>query len=71
MEFLETHTGKNANAVWKNDIDVPGKEEVFEKSDDESDEEEEEENNSEKNTGEEREKIFSIIFYEICIIKQH
>jgi len=44
MEFLETHTGKDAKAVWKNDINVPVKEEVIEKSDDESEEDESKEN---------------------------
>lgn len=50
MEFLETHTSKDAKAVWKNDIDVPVKEETNEESDDES--ESEEDNKSKKNTGE-------------------
>ncbi|XP_011866993.1 PREDICTED: probable RNA-binding protein 19 [Vollenhovia emeryi] len=42
MEFLETHTSKDAKAVWKNDIDVPLKEEATEGSDDESADEEDE-----------------------------
>lgn len=62
MEFLETHTGKDAKAVWKNDIDVPGKEEAIEKSDDESDDEDEENDDSDKNTGKEKGKIFSYFF---------
>ncbi|XP_077267436.1 putative RNA-binding protein 19 [Temnothorax americanus] len=48
MEFLETHTGKDAKAVWKNDIDVPVKEEATEEFDDES--EDEDDDKSKKNT---------------------
>lgn len=71
MEFLETHTGKDAKAVWKNDIDVPVKEESIEESDDES--EDQEDNESKKNTGEKE--IFSSFlvfstFYGLCITKQ-
>lgn len=76
MEFLETHTGKDAKAVWKNDIDVPMKEEATEESDNESDDKEDEEDEeSKESTGEEKEEIFSSsfvlsIFYGQCITKQ-
>lgn len=62
MEFLETHTSKDVKAVWKNDIDVPVKEEATEESDDES--EGERDNESKKNTGEGK-KIccFFLLFY--------
>lgn len=63
MEFLETHTSKDVKAVWKNDIDVLGKEEAVEKSDDESDDEDEENYDSDKNPGKEKEKYFRIFFY--------
>ncbi|KYM94101.1 putative RNA-binding protein 19, partial [Cyphomyrmex costatus] len=41
IEFFETHTGKDAKTVWKNDIDVP--QEEVEKSDDKSEDEEHDE----------------------------
>jgi len=61
MEFLETHTGKDAKAVWKNDIDVPVKEEAIEKSGDESDEDEKDE--SKENKGKKNEEILSSFFF--------
>jgi len=59
MEFLETHTSKDAKAVWKNDIDVPVKEEAIEKTGDESDEDEEE---SKENKGKKNKDIVSLSF---------
>lgn len=56
MEFLETHTGKDAKAVWKNDIDVPVKEEATEESDDES--EDEEDDKSKESTSKKRKRSF-------------
>lgn len=56
MEFLETHTGKDAKAVWKNDIDVPVKEEATEESDDVS--EDEEDDKSKESTGKKRKRSF-------------
>lgn len=50
MEFLETHTSKDAKVIWKNDIDIPMKEEVTEESDDES--EDKEDGESKESTGE-------------------
>lgn len=71
MEFLETHTGKDAKAVWKNDIDVPVKEESIEESDDESDDEfEDQEDDESKKNGEKKKNIFflSCFFYFLWII---
>ena len=61
VEFLETHTGNDVKAVWKNDIDISA--EAIEKSDDESrdkddkdddSKEDEDEKEEEKNEGEEK-----------------
>lgn len=63
MEFLETHTGKDAKAVWKNDIDLPVKEEATEESEDESEDEKDEEDESKESTGEKEEEISSFTFF--------
>lgn len=74
MEFLETHTSKDAKVIWKNDIDIPMKEEVTEESDDES--EDKEDGESKESTGMENKKkycypffVFSN-FYDLCITMQ-
>jgi hypothetical protein len=61
MEFLETHTSKDAKVVWKNDIDIPMKEEATEESDDES-EDKEDDDESKESTGAEIEKNIFILF---------
>lgn len=74
MEFLETHTGKDAKAVWKNDIDMPVKEEATEESDDEESEDEEDDK-SKESTGKKRKRsfllfLFFYFFFGLRIIKQ-
>lgn len=68
MEFLETHAGKDAKAVWKNDIDLPVKEEASEESTSESEDEKDEEDESKKSTGEGDEEISSFHVFLFCWI---
>jgi len=58
MEFLETHTDKDAKTVWKNDIGMP-KDEVEKSSDESEDEEHDEFKETSLKTGEKKEEVYS------------
>lgn len=75
MEFLETHTGNDVKAVWKNDIDISMEIEKEKSDDDESkndkdDESKESEDKKEEEENKEEEKIANKVIsdLEVCMI---
>ncbi|KMR02737.1 putative rna-binding protein 19-like protein [Lasius niger] len=74
MEFLETHTGNDVKAVWKNDIDISMETEKEKSDDDESkndkdDESKESEDKEEEEENKEEEKIANKVISDLEYIE--